>query len=813
MSTLILDLRHAVRNLLRTPGFTLVTVLTLALGIGANTAIFSVVNGVILRPLGYPDPDRLMFITSRFPSLGFDQFWVSPPEYFELQEWNRSFSAIGAFTTGEINLSATERPRRVRTASVNAELLATLGVPAARGRHFTAQETRTGGPDVAILSHETWQAVFGGRDMVGQTANLNGRSWEVVGVMPPGFDVMDNKVEVWLPLRLDASNRQNRGNHGLYLIGRLAAGRSMSEAQAEITTLYARWEELFPKTHKPSPNFHQLQMEPAQAEIVGSAARAIWVLQAAVGFVLLIACANLANLVLARAESRHREFAVRAALGAGRWRLLRQFMTEGLVLSLAGGVMGLGVAVVGLEGLLAAYPESLPRSADVALDPRVLGFTLLVSIATGMIFGLAPLLHLSTDSLAVTLKEGGGRGSTGAARHWVRRGLVMAEVALAVMLVVGAGLMLRTVVNLMQVDAGFDRAPLTTFALDLPTATYADGPAVVRFYDALADRLRRAPGVSGVAVMSGLPPHRDVNANDTDIDGYEKRSEEDPIENVDYYQTTSIDYFDTMGIPIVEGRAFERADIARGPAVVINEALAERFFRGRNAVGGRLSPDQERLGWFTIIGIAKDVKQGGVDQKTGTEIYFLAEQAAAAGFPQRNMNVVVRSSLPSANLRGIVEAAVRESDATLPVIRYRAMDEVFAESVSRPRLLANLLLAFAGLALLLAALGTYGILSYMVSERRREIGIRMALGAAQGSVIQMVMGQGIAIAGAGMALGLVGALALNRVMASLLFGVEPTDPVTFVVVSATIITVAMVACFLPARRASRVDPMVVLRDE
>ena len=813
MSTLIQDLRHAIRNLLRTPGFALVTILTLALGIGANTAIFSVVNGVILRPLGYPQPERLMFVTSRFPSLGFDQFWISPPEYFEFTEWNRSFSSVGAFTTGELNLSASDRPRRVRTGNVDAALLKTLGVPAASGRHFTSEETRTGGPDVAMLSHETWQAVFAGRNMVGQTMSLNGRSWEVVGIMPPAFDVMDNKVEVWLPLRLDSTNRRNRGNHGLYLIGRLADGRTMSEAQAEITTLYARWEEQFPKTHKPSANFHQFQMEPAQAEIVGGASRAIWVLQAAVGFVLLIACANLANLLLARAETRHREFAVRAALGAGRWRLLRQFMTEGIVLSLAGGVLGLAVAVVGLRLLLAAYPESLPRSAEVSLDPMVLGFTLLVSLATGVIFGLAPLLHLSPDSLAVTLKEGGGRGSTGAARHWVRRGLVMAEVALAVMLVVGAGLMLRTVVNLMQVDAGFDRAPLTTFALDLPTAAYADGPAVVRFFDGLGARLRQAPGVAGVAVMSGLPPNRRVDANDTDIEGYEKRSEEDPMENVDYYQLASIGYFETMGIPIVEGRAFELADIARGPAVVINEALAERFFRGRNAVGGRLTPNLEQYGWLTVIGVAKDVKQGGVDQKTGTEIYFLAEQVAAAGFPERNMNVVVRSALPAASLRGVVDAAVRESDATLPIIRYRAMDEVFAESVSRPRLLANLLMAFAGLALLLAALGTYGILSYMVSERRREIGIRMALGAAQRSVVQMVMGQGIAIAGAGLVLGLAGALALNRVMASLLFGVQPTDPATFLVVSATIVTVAVIACFLPARRASRVDPMVVLRDE
>ncbi len=812
MASLLQDLRHAIRNLLRTPAFAVVTVLTLALGIGANTAIFSVVNGVILRPLGYPEPERLMFITSRFPSLGFDQFWISPPEYLELREWNRSFAGVGAFTTGEVNLAAADRPRRARSGSVDAELLRTLGVAAVAGRHFRPEETRAGGPDVVMLSHEIWQSAYGGRDLVGQTISLNGRAWEVVGVMPPGFDVMDNRIEVWQPLRLDPANRQNRGNHGLYLIGRLAPGATMAQAQAEIDTLYGRWAAEFPRSHTPSADFHQLQMEPAQAEIVGSAARAIWVLQAAVAFVLLIACANLANLLLARAETRHREFAVRAALGAGRWRLLRQFMAEGVVVSLAGGALGLVVAETGLRLLLAAYPDSLPRSADVALDPAVLGFTLLVSLATGIVFGLAPLLHLAPDSLATTLKEGGSRGATGS-RHWMRRGLVMAEVALAVMLVVGAGLMLRTVVNLMNVDAGFDRAPLSTFALDLPTATYGDGTAVVRFYDTLAARIGRAPGVTGVAVMSGLPPHRDVNANDTDMEGYEKRSEEDPIENVDYYQFTSPGYFQTMGIPIVEGRAFEPADTAGAPVVVINEALAERFFRGRQAVGRRLSPDPEQFGWFTIVGIAKDVKQGGVDQKTGTEIYFVAEQAAAAGFPQRNMHVVVRSTLPADSLRGVVEAAVRQSDPTLPVIRYRAMDEVFAESMSRPRLLANLLGVFAALALLLAALGTYGVLSYMVSERRREIGIRMALGAAAGSVVQLILRQGVAIAGAGLLVGLVGALALNRVMTSLLFGVAPTDVTTFAVVSITIVAVASIACLLPALRAAQVDPMVVLRDE
>ncbi|MGE3275015.1 MAG: ABC transporter permease [Vicinamibacterales bacterium] len=812
MDSLLMDVRHAVRQLARTPGFALVTVLTLALGIGANTAIFSVVNGVILRPLGYPQPGQVMFVTSRFPSLGFDQFWVSPPEYFELQEWNQSFSALGAYRTGEVNLAADGRPRRARSGVVDAALLQALGVAPERGRPFTADETRVNGPDLAMLSHELWQSEYAGRDIVGQTIDVDGVRTEVIGIMPAGFDVMDGRVEIWMPLRLDPANRQNRGNHGLYLVGRMKDGVVQSQAEAEITALYARWESLYPQTHHPTADRHQIQMEPAQDEVVGGARLAIWVLQAAVGFVLLIACVNLANLLLARAETRHREFAVRAALGAGRWRLLRQFLAEGVMLSLAGGVAGLAVAVFGLRAMLAAFPNSLPRAAEVSLDPAVLLFTLGVSLLTGAVFGLAPLLHVSSDALAHSLKESGGRGATGGGRHYVRRALVIAEVALAVMLVVGAGLMLRTVVNLMQVDSGFDRAPLTTFALDLPASSYNDGPAIARFYQNLVDRLAETPGVASVSAMSGLPPDRDVNANDTDFEGYERRSEDDPIENVDYYQFATAGYFDTMGIPILDGRAFERTDVTRGPVVVVNEALARRFYPGQSPVGRRLRPGPD-LPWFTIVGMAKDVKQGGVDQETGTEIYFMFEQAAAAGFPQAGMNVVMRSNLPSDSLRGAVDQAVREADPTLPVIRFRAMDEVFAESVSRPRLLANLLAIFAGLALLLAAIGTYGVLSYMVTERRREIGIRMALGAEQGSVLQMVLRQGLGLTLAGLATGIVLAFALNRLLASLLFGVAPSDPGTFAAVAATITVVALVACFLPARRATRVDPMMVLREE
>jgi putative ABC transport system permease protein len=561
---------------------------------------------------------------------------------------------------------------------------------------------------------------------------------------------------------------------------------------------------------------HVLQMEPVQEEIVGSASRAIWVLQASVGFVLLIACANLANLLLARAETRHREFAVRTALGAGRGRLLRQFMTEGVLLSVAGGALGLVLARVGVAALLRAYPTSLPRTAEVTVDPTVLLFTLAVSVATGIVFGFAPIMHTRVAGLATALKEGGARGATGSARHHVRRGLVIAEVALAVMLVIGAGLLLRTVFNLASVDAGFDRARLVTFTMSVPAATYPQAAQRAQLYQRLLARLRELPGVQGATAMSGLPPERQVNANDTDIDNY-TAPPDGPFENVDYYQNVATGYFETMGVPILEGRGFVETDAApSSPVTVVNETMVRTFWKDQNPIGQRVRPGGPTTPWFTVIGIAKDVKQGGLDKKTGTELYFLVDQTAnlaGGGQAPTTMNFVLRTAMPAATLGTAVENAVREADRSVPVVRLREMDAVFAESIRRPRLLAQLLGAFAGLALLLAAIGTYGVLSYSVLERRREIGIRMALGARQGSVLTQIMKQGLLLAAIGVAGGLAGAVALSRVLSSLLFGVQPTDPATMAAVVATITVVAAIACALPAWRASRLDPIVVLRDE
>lgn len=840
--TLRQDLRLAIRSLLRAPVFAAVTILTLALGIGANTAIFSIVNGVILRPLGYPKPEQLMYLTTQFLALKFDQFWVSPPEYFEFRELNQSFSSVGAYSTGEANLSAGDRPMRVRAANVDDALLTTLGIQPLYGRLFSQGETDvvpppnpTGPippPAICILSYELWQSAFGGRaDAVGQMVEINGFRREVIGIMPKGADVMDNRTEIWLPIALNPNNRLNRGSHFLYLLGRLKDGVTPEMANSELQSLIASWgDRTGQKNHifRPLPKNaeeaktnpgHILQMSAVQEQIVGGASRAIWVLQAAVGFVLLIACANLANLMLARAESRHREFAVRTALGAGRGRLIRQFMTEGVMLSLIGGVLGLVLARVGVDALLRVYPSSLPRTAEVAVDPVVLLFTFGISIATGLIFGLAPIMHTRVKGLVTALKEGGAKGATGAARHHIRRGLVMAEVALAVMLVIGAGLMIRTVYNLSAVDAGFDRSRLVTFQMSLATADYPQPQQRAQLYQRLLEKLRGVAGIQGASAMSGLPPNRPLNANDTDIGNY-VAPPEGPFENVDYYQSVMTDYFETMGIPIVKGRGFEATDIGSGPVVIVNETLVNTFWKDVDPIGQTLKPGLTRfqdVPDFRVIGVAKDVKQGGVDKKTGTELYLLVDQVAAMPPPLANapgtMNIALRTTLPPSSLRTSVEAAVREADASVPMVRFRDMNGVFMESINRPRLLAQLLGGFAGLALLLAAIGTYGVLSYMVAERRREIGIRMALGADQTSVLSNVMKQGLTLTSIGIVVGLAGAFALNRLISSLLFGVQPTDTTTLVGVVATITLVAAVACLLPAWRASRVDPNVVLRDD
>ena len=844
------DLRYALRTLRRSPGFTAVALLTLALGIGANTAIFSILNAVILRPLGYPAPEQLMRLTAQYPVGPLQGFRLSTPEYTEFRAMNRSFAQLGAFAIGDgvaaggsggwagaVNLTAGERPIRARSALVDDHLLGTLGVGPAQGRLFAPTETDAmasrpglGGPPLAILSHELWQSAFDGRPVVGQTVPVDGRPHDIIGIMPPGFDVMDNRTEIWLPIGIHPVIRRLRENHILQVIGRLKPGVTPEAAEAELAAFLANWGDRVggvtghaPTAAPSRPQDHALRLQPLQAAMLGDAGRVIGVLQSAAGLVLLIACANLASLVLARAESRRREFAMRAALGASRARLIQQTVTEGVLLSVLGGALGVWVAGIGLRALVLAYPTSLPRTRELSIDLPVLLFAGAMSVVTGVLFGLAPAIQSRFIDLVDALKGGERDGGT-AGRHRVRRALVTAEVALAVTLVIGAGLLVRTVYNLTRVDAGFERARMITFSMTLPindTEGGERGPMLQR----LLATVRHMPGVRAATAMSDLPITRIAQRYDTRVENGAD-ADRGPGASVDYYQFVMSDYFSTMAIPIVAGRGFEARDTTSpGRVVVVNETLAKRLWQGRNPIGQRLRPNLgASIGtsdnpWHTVVGVAKDVKQAGVDRDAGGELYLFVDQPGPpidgterwVVTAPPTMHVVIRTTLQPATLAPTLERAVRALSPSVPMVGLREMDTVFDESIGRPRLLAQLLGGFAGLALLLAVIGTYGVLSFMVAERRREIGIRVAIGASRGSIVALVTQQGLLIVSVGLGLGLAAALALNRLLATLLFGVEPTDPATLAAVVGTMALVAAVACGLPAWRASRLDPNVVLR--
>ena len=822
------EIKQAARSLARVPVFSLAAVLTLALGIGANTAIFSVINGVVLRPLPFAKPEQLVYITSQFPKMNLDHFPLDGAEFLELRERNRSFTDVGAYSVGAVNIGADESPERVTSATASASLFSTMGVPPIQGRTFRHEETMPNGPAVVVISQDLWQTAFGGRPIIGRQIQVDGVASTVIGIMPSRFDVHDEGVQVWVPFVIDPANRnQFRGGHFLFLVGRLKDGVSKAQAQSDLERMLGQWNLLdggngkppsecctAGYVHTPDPVEHRLRYDDLQGDIVGGIGRTLWILQAAVAFVLLIACANLANLLLIRAEGRHKELALRAALGAGRGRLIRQFMAESLVLSVAGAVAGVALARAGLKLFVAAGSSSLPRAAAVGIDGRVLAFTLAIAIGTGIVFGLAPALHLSVGNLGLTLREAGSRTTAVGARSRLRSALVIGEMALAVTLVIGAGLLLQSFWNLMSVDAGFDRTHLTTFRIALPRTGYRDTTRRVAFFDDLTRQLSAIPGVRAAAAMSGLPPQRVINANDTQIEGYEPKPGEQKMPNIDYYQYALPVYFTTMRIPIVNGRGFGPQDGPLSPPVaVINQSMAKRYYGNTSPVGRRIKPGGA-ANWFTVIGVAKDVKQGGVSSKTGTELYLDYEQLPAAlGFVTPNMYVVVRSDLDKAALAPSIHRVVSKLDPSLPIVQLRSMDEVFGDSVAQPHFLARLLAVFALVALVLSAVGTYGVVAYSITERVREIGIRMALGASAQRVLAMVLRQGLSLGIAGVVIGVVGAAVVTRLMTTLLFGVKPVDATTFAAVAGLMLAVACLAAYLPARRATRVDPLTALRAE
>ena len=818
MQGLLQDLRYGLRMLLHKPGFAAVAVITLALGIGANTAIFSVVNAVLLRPLPYREPGKLVRIYTEFPTMNLKKFWMSAPEFLDIQNEADSWESIGAWTTTGRNVAtSTDEPVRVTAAIITRGVIDALGVQPAIGRNFTPEEDRNGGPPTALISDGLWRRAFGKQaDIVGKQIQINSQPTNVAGVMPPGFVFppgSNDPAEVWLPLQLDPANPGNRGGHNFYVIGRLKRDVKVEQARSEIDSLMAGWKSQNRAMHLPDPERHPILMVPLHEDVVGAARPAVLMLLGAVAFVLLIACVNVANLLLARAEARRREFSIRLALGAGRNRLLRQFLAEGMILVVLGAVAGIVLAKVGLRLVLAAAPDSIPRTAEIGIDPTVLAFTLGVSILSIIVFAMAPLLQMRDRDLATTLRGSGQRTSGGGGSHRLRKTLVVAEIALAVIPVIGSGLMIRAFWKLRQVDVGFEPRGVTAFNLQLPASRYQT-PDRLRFANQIEERLAALPGVKSASFVTGLPPLRPINANDTDIEDYQG-TPDGPAENVDYWNIVNEGYFRTMGIRTLEGRVFEPSDRndSAQKVMVINQAMARRFWQG-SPIGRRVNPGFSTPPvWFTVVGVVEDTKNLGVDKPAGTELYFLLPQTASTGISTR-MSFVVRTEGTSAGaIASSIRSTVSDLDPSVPIFQLQTMSDVVADSLVRPRFLSLLLGAFSAIALSLAAIGIYGVMAYSVTQRTQEIGVRVALGATTRNVLAMVVSEGLKMTVVGLAVGLTGAFALTRLMASLLFEVSATDPLTFAMVGVGLTAVGLLACFVPARRAAKVDPMVALRYE
>jgi putative ABC transport system permease protein len=819
VKSLGIDLRFALRGLLRNPGFAAVAILTLALGIGANTAIFSVVDAALLRPLEYHEPERLVGVYTAFPTMGYEKFPISQPEVTELEERTESLSSIGAWVVGGAPVSGGTEPIRVRAAYCTAGLLPTLGSSPAMGRWYTADEDRPNGPDVVVISHGLWQGAFGGdASILGRAIRVDGEPRQVIGVMSAGFAFPTPGIDVWVPIEFDRAKPGGRGSHYLSVVGRLAPGATLASARAEMEALTTRSRDEGQDTHRHDPEKHPLRMFELRGELVGDVRTPVLLLFGAVGFVLLIACANVANLLLARAEGRIKEVAVRAALGADRMRLARQFLTESALLGLLGGAAGILVAVWGLDAILASLPEDVPLLASARLDARVLAFTAFVSLGTGCLFGFAPVLAVRFDDLHAALKATGQRATAGLGRARLRRALVVAETALAVVLLVGAGLMLKSFRALTHQDPGFDPVGLLTGEIELPRSDYPDDAQIADFWDRLCERIQTLPGVVSAAAMGGLPPTRRFNANDVYVDGYVPPPPNQGG-NVDFWQIADERYFATMGIELSPdhpgGRLFEHTDRAGSELVcLVNEAMAKKFWPGREPIGGWLNNDgPDNPQHFRVVGVVRDVKQQGLEREVGTELYFPLAQSLDSSGPRRLMNVVVRAERDPLALAGPVRGLLREIDPLLALAKVRTMEDVMQESLLGQRALATLLAVFAALALALAAVGIYGVMSYSVAQRTNEIGIRIALGAQPAQVLRWVLGHALVLVVVGLGLGVAGAFALTRGLRGVLYEVSSTDPLTFAGVAFVILLVALVASYLPARRATRVDPLVALRTE
>jgi putative ABC transport system permease protein len=809
LDILVQDLRYGLRMMIKSPGFTAVAVLTLALGIGANTAIFSVINAVLLRPLPYPDPDRLVHVYRMDPPV--ERSPVSIPLYLDFAERQQVFESFAAHNSETFNLTDVDEAERVIGRRVTANFFALFAVGPERGRFFLPTDDEAGRPLVAVISDGLWRRRFGGDDrIVGQKIKLNGESYTVVGVAPPQFQ-FPGRVEIWTPARLLQSQvRGDRGISFLMMIGRLKASVTNEQAQAQMNQIAAELARQYPANQDKL----SVLVSPMLEEQVIGIRTGLWILLGAVGFVLLIACANVANLLLARAIARRKEFAVRVALGAGRLHIARQLLTESLLLAVLGGAAGILLAFWGVGSLVAAAPANLPRVSEARIDMWALGFTLLISLLTGFVFGLAPAWHLAKASLYESLKEGAGGASSSLSKAWLRRALVITEVALSLVLLIGAGLLIGSIRRLAQVHPGFETDNLLTADINYPrrpAAAYlgADAGQKLRergdFLRAVEQKVAALPGVQSVGIINDLPVTGDGSqAGRFKIEGRpDVNWSNAPMAE---WKSVTSNYFNAIGIPLLKGRSFGEHELPQNPAtIMINETLARRFFPGEEPIGKRLialnSPRE-------IIGVVGDARQT-LNLPPNPEIYFPNTQLAIG----QQVSLVVRTSVAPASLSDAVRRATQSVNSDAPVIRVRTMQDVAAVSIVRERFNTILMTLFAVVAMLLAAVGLYGVMAYSVTERAREIGIRLALGAKTIDVLSLIILEGMRLVFAGVGIGLVGALALTRLMKTLLFVVGTTDLQTFTLITLVMTFVALLACWIPARRAAKVDPIIALRSE
>ena len=802
------DFVYAVRGLCQRPLFAGAAVLTLALGIGANSAIFSVVNAVLLRPLPYPAPDRLMTLWSFNPRQGFDKDVSAYPNFDDWRRRSASFDGLSAYFGADFALTQAGDPTSIRGALVTPGFFETFGVAPARGRTFSAREGAAGANRVAILSHALWQSRFGADPAVlERSIVLNGTAHEIVGVMPASFAFPDG-VDVWTPLAPQgryADFMQSRGSMWLRVVGRLKPGVTRGAAQAELDTIASALEREYPDANAGIG----IRLVPMHEEIVGDVRRPLLVLLAAVGFVLLIACANVANLLLTRAASRQKELAIRVVLGAGRRRLIRQMLIESLVLAAGGAAAGLLLAAWGIEALPSLAPADLPRAADIRIDASVALFASLAAIVTGLLFGIAPALHSAVAAAGESLKQGGRTGSAGSGTRRLRDAVAIVEVAVALVLLIGAGLLVRSAMAMNNVDLGFDPRHVLALRIDLPASRYAEDAQVDAFYQELASRLRALPGVESVGLGSSVLLPALPQSADLTVEGRPRQDRNVHAAPVPYDSVTR-GFFQTLRIPLRRGRLFTDADgPAARPVVVINESLARRFFPDRDAIGGRITfgdAADPHTRWATIVGIVADTRRGGVNRAPWAEVYYPQAQA-----PDPRMYALVRTSGDPLAAARAAQAAVWAIDPNQPVRTIRTVEGLLAVSQANRRFTTLLLGVFSLLALALAAIGIYGVIAYSTAQRTREIGIRMALGASRGAVLTMVLREGARIAVVGLAIGMLASFALTRSLSSLLFGVGARDPVTFVTLPLGLLLVVTAATLIPALRAVRVNPVLALR--